>query len=268
MKIGNCYFDTENETYIMGILNVTPDSFSDGGKYNGMDRALFRVEEMIQEGAHIIDIGGESTRPGFVTVSVDEEIQRVIPILESIKERFEIPVSVDTYKSQVAKQAIISGCDMINDIWGLRYDDAMAGVIASGNVCCCLMQNRKEAVYSELVYDVANDLKQSVKLAKEAGIEEDKIILDPGVGFAKSYQDNLEIIKNFGVFRQLGYPTMLATSRKSFIGLATDMPKENRVEGTLVTTVFGIIGGASFVRVHDIKENQRAIRMAQAILKG
>lgn len=271
MRIGKQEFDCKNRTYIMGILNVTPDSFSDGGSYLGRDAALFRVGEMIRDGAHMIDIGGESTRPGYTQITDQEEIERVIPIVEAIKQNYDIPVSVDTYKSKVAGAAITAGADLINDIWGLKYEDgitgvaSMAEVIANGNVACCLMHNRKEAVYQSFIEDVKEDLSESVKIALSAGIAKDKIILDPGVGFAKTYEQNLQIIKQIGNFDELGYPVLLGTSRKSVIGLTLDLPVEERLEGTLVTTVMAVLGGCSFVRVHDIKANARAIRMAECI---
>ena len=271
MRIGKQEFDCKNRTYIMGILNVTPDSFSDGGSYQRKDAALFRVGEMIAEGAHIIDIGGESTRPGYTQISEQEEIERVMPIVETIKQHYDIPVSVDTYKSRVASAAIAAGADLINDIWGLKYDKDMAGVasmaevIAKGDVACCLMHNRKEAVYGEFLKDVKADLAESVQLALLAGISKDKMILDPGVGFAKSYEQNLQIIKQIGSFTESGYPILLGTSRKSVIGLTLDLPVEERLEGTLVTTVMAVLNGCSFVRVHDIKANARAIRMAESI---
>lgn len=270
MRIGKQKFDCKNRTYIMGILNVTPDSFSDGGSYQGRDAALFRVGEMIAEGAHIIDIGGESTRPGYTQISEQEEIERVMPIVEAIKHNYEIPVSVDTYKSKVASAAIASGADLINDIWGLKYEEgksgvSMADVIAKGNVECCLMHNRKEAVYQDFIKDVQTDLSESVQLALSAGISRDKIMLDPGVGFAKSYEQNLQIINQIGCLTETGFPILLGTSRKSVIGLTLNLPVEERLEGTIVTTVMAVLSGCSFVRVHDIKENARAIRMAESI---
>ncbi|MBQ6844866.1 MAG: dihydropteroate synthase [Agathobacter sp.] len=265
MRIGTQEFNTKENTYIMGILNVTPDSFSDGGRYREVDAALKRAEEMIRDGAAILDIGGESTRPGYTPVSEAEEMERVLPVVEAIKNRFEIAVSVDTYKSSVAEHAILAGADLINDIWGLKADARMAEVIAKHKVACCLMHNRKDTDYVNFVEDILHDLKESVYLAKKAGIAEDKIILDPGVGFAKNYEQNLEAIRNLGVMKELGYPVLLGTSRKSVIGLTLDLPSEERVEGTLVTTVAAVAQGAAFVRVHDVKENARAIKMAQAI---
>lgn len=267
MQIGNQYFDTEHETYIMGILNVTPDSFSDGGKWNDMDAARKHTEEMIAEGAAIIDVGGESTRPGYTMISEEEEIERVVPVIEKIKSEFDIPVSVDTYKSGVARAAVRAGADLINDIWGLKYDPVMAQVIAETGVSCCLMHNRANSNYADFMEDVLCDLRETIGLAKAAGIAEDKIILDPGVGFGKSYENNLTVVHQVGRLRELGYPILLGTSRKSVIGLTLDLPKEEREEGTVVTTVFGVQQGCSFVRVHDVGANMRAIRMTQAILR-
>lgn len=280
MKIGTKEFDTVNKTYVMGILNITPDSFSDGGKFNQMDKALKHVEEMLAEGMDIVDIGGESTRSGYTLLSDEEEIERVVPVIEAVKKNFDVPVSLDTYKAKVAQAGIRAGADLINDIWGLRYekewngktDDScqskMAEVIAKAGVPCCLMHNRKQPDYTNYMKDVMADLKETIEVAKRAGIAEDKIILDPGVGFGKTYENNLEIINSLEKLRELGYPVLLGTSRKSVIGLTLDLPAAERVEGTLVTTVFGVWKGCSFVRVHDIKENVRAIKMAEAILNS
>lgn len=266
MKIGNRDFETGKRTYIMGILNVTPDSFSDGGIYNQPDMALRHTEEMIRDGADIIDVGGESTRPGYERISDVEEIERVIPVIEKIKNRFDIPVSIDTYKSGVAKEAIKAGADLINDIWGLKDDEKMASVIASSKLPCCLMHNRKEAVYEDYIQDVLADLQKTLSIAEKAGIEKDKILLDPGIGFAKSYEQNLLLLKHMEILNTLGCPILLGTSRKSVIGLTFDIPAKDRVIGTTATTVLGVMKGCSFVRVHDIKENLQAIKMTEAIL--
>lgn len=267
MIIGNREFDFNKHCYVMGILNVTPDSFSDGGKWNDFDAALAHVKEMIDDGADIIDVGGESTRPGYTLLSDEEEIGRVVPIIRAIKESFDIPVSVDTYKSGVAKAAIEAGADALNDIWGLKYDPEIAGVAAEYNVPVFLMHNRKEAVYENFMEDVLGDLKESIEIAHKAGISDDKLILDPGVGFGKTYENNLEVIDKVDEIVGLGYPVLLATSRKSVIGLTLDLPADERVEGTVATTVIGVMKGCGMVRVHDVKENVRAIRMTEAILK-
>ena len=267
MKIGNRTFDIKNDCYIMGILNVTPDSFSDGGKWTDIDKAIAHVEDMIVEGASIIDVGGESTRPGHVQISIDEEISRVVPVIEMIKKNFDIPVSIDSYKSPVVEAALKAGADLVNDIWGLKYDRKVAELIARYDVPCCLMHNRDNTDYSNFIEDMLDDMKETLEIAKLAGIPDDHIILDPGVGFGKTYEHNLIAIDQLERLVELGYPVLLATSRKSVIGLTLDLPADQRVEGTMVTTVMGVQKGASFVRVHDVKENMRAIRMTQAILK-
>ena len=266
MRIGNREFDVANKTYIMGILNVTPDSFSDGGKWNQMDAALSHVEDMIHEGADIIDVGGESTRPGFAVVDTQEEAQRVLPVIEAIHSRFDIPISVDTYKAVVAEQAIQAGASLVNDVWGFKKDPEMAGVVAKYDAACCLMHNKTEAVYDNFLVDMLHETQECVNLAKAAGVKEERIILDPGVGFGKTYEMNLLTIRRLDLFRELGYPVLLGTSRKSVIGLTLDLPADDRVEGTLATTVMGVMSGCAFVRVHDIKENKRVIDMTEAIL--
>lgn len=266
MRIGSRDFATTGHTYIMGILNVTPDSFSDGGKFNQIDAALKHAEEMIRDGADVIDIGGESTRPGYTKISDEEETGRVVPVIEAVKKEFGIPISVDTYKSGVAEAAAQAGADLINDIWGLKYDAHMSEVIAKSGLACCLMHNRDNTEYRNFMEDMKQDLRETIALAKAAGIADDKIILDPGVGFAKSYENNLEVIRRLKEFNELKYPVLLGTSRKSVIGLTLDLPAAERVEGTIVTTVMAVEAGCMFVRVHDVKENHRAIQMAEAIL--
>lgn len=267
MKIGRREFDTEHHTYIMGILNVTPDSFSDGGKYNQLDAALKHAEEMAADGADILDVGGESTRQGHEQISVQEEIERVVPVIEKLSARFDIPVSIDTYKSQVASAALEAGAVLVNDIWGLKYDERMADVIAKSGAACCLMHNREKPEYVNFLPDVLMDLQKSINIAEKAGIAKEKIILDPGVGFGKTYEMNLEIIKQLNRLKFLEYPILLGTSRKSVIGLTLGLGEDEREEGTLVTTVMGILSGCAFVRVHDVKANKRAIQMAEAILR-
>lgn len=267
MIIGNREFDTDNHCYVMGILNVTPDSFSDGGKWNDKDKALFHVEKMIADGAEIVDIGGESTRPGYTLLPDEEEIERVVPIIEAVCQRFDIPISLDTYKSAVAEAGIVAGADMINDIWGLKYDVRMADVIARSKKACCLMHNRKEPDYKNYIPDVLSDLEETLQIAEKAGIAKDAICIDPGVGFGKTYENNLEIINKLEELHRFGLPILLGTSRKSVVGLTLDLPADQRVEGTLATTVLGVVKGAAFVRVHDVLENARAIKMTEAILK-
>ena len=266
MKIGNRVFDVEHRTYIMGILNVTPDSFSDGGKFNQIDAALYHAEEMIRDGADIVDVGGESTRPGHTVISDDEEISRVAPVIEAIKSRFDIPVSIDTYKGKVTEAALKAGADLVNDIWGFKHDYRVAELTAQYGVACCLMHNRSEPIYQDYLNDVVDDLKECVRIAKDVGISDDKIILDPGVGFGKTYQMNLDIINHVEVLHSLGFPILLGTSRKSVIGQTLNLPTDQRVEGTLATTVLGVMKGCAFVRVHDVKENKRVIQMTEAIM--
>ena len=255
MKIGNREFDVKNRTYIMGILNVTPDSFSDGGKWNSMDHALKHAETMIAEGADILDVGGESTRPGHTPVSAEEEAARVVPIIESLRKHFDVPISVDTYKGSVADVAVQAGADLVNDVWGLKYDPAMAGVIAKHDVACCLMHNKANTEYNNFLTDILTETQECVS-----------IILDPGVGFGKTYEMNLETMNHLELFQHLGFPVLLGTSRKSMIGLALDLPVDQRVEGTIATSVIGVMKGCAFVRVHDVKENRRAVLMTEAIL--
>jgi len=265
MKIGNREFDTDNKTYIMAVLNLTPDSFSDGGSYKSLDDVRFRVEAMIKEGADIIDIGGESTRPGYTMISCEEETGRVMPALECIKKEFDIPVSVDTYKPEVAADSIDAGCDMINDIWGLKYDRRMAKIIAESGVACLLMHNSHNAVYENFLYECLDGLSDSLNIAFNAGIRKGKIVLDPGIGFAKSYQENLQVLKHLGQFKILGMPMLLGCSRKSVIGYTLGLPTDQRTEGTIVTSVYAVQAHFAFVRVHDVAANKRAVAMTMAI---
>ncbi|HIY29877.1 MAG TPA: dihydropteroate synthase [Candidatus Mediterraneibacter avicola] len=267
MIIGGKEFDTEHQTYIMGILNVTPDSFSDGGRYSRLDAALSHAEKMIKEGADIIDVGGESTRPGHVQITDEEETERVVPIIEALKKEFDIPVSVDTYKSRVARAALTAGADLVNDIWGLKYDPDMAAVIAESGAACCLMHNRESVDYVRFIPEFLDDMRECVRLADEAGIARDRILLDPGVGFGKTYEMNLEIISRLDIMHELKLPILLGTSRKSVIGLTLDLPAQEREEGTLVTTVFGVQKGCAFVRVHDVEKNKRAVKMTRALMQ-
>lgn len=269
MLIGNRNFDAEH-THIMGILNVTPDSFSDGGRFNSTDKALKHALEMIDEGAEIIDVGGESTRPGYTGISDEEEIERVCPVIELLKRETDVPISLDTYKSKVASAGISSGADMINDIWGLKYDTYMAEVIAGSKLPCCLMHNRDNTKkpYVDFINDMLNDMRETLKIAAGAGISEKVIILDPGVGFGKSYEQNLQAIKYLDRLASLGYPVLLGTSRKSVIGLTLNLPVDERTEGTVATSVIAAVNRCMFVRVHDVRENYRAIRMTEAVINA
>ena len=268
MKIGNKEFKLGKRTYIMGILNVTPDSFSDGGKFNEIEAAVKRAEELIKDGADIIDIGGESTRPNFEAVEADEEIRRVVPIIKAIKEKFDITISIDTYKAVTAEAAINAGADIINDVWGFKKDKDMAKVAAKYNVPCILMHNRESIPYNNLMQDVIMDLVESINIALDAGVKRENIILDPGIGFAKTYEENLLVMNNLEKIKELKLPVLLGTSRKSMIGITLDLPVDERVEGTIATTVMGIMKGCEFIRVHDVLENKRAAVMTDAILKS
>lgn len=266
MKIGNKIFEPSEKTYVMGILNVTPDSFSDGGSYTSIDKAMEQTEKMIQQGADIIDVGGESTRPGHVQIGDEEEIKRVVPVIREIKKKFDISVSIDTYKSAVAKAALEAGADLLNDIWGFRYDEKMAELAAEYDVPVCLMHNRDNLDYDDFMEDVKKDLQISLDIAEKYGVKKENIMLDPGVGFGKTYEQNLMVMNHLEEIVDMGYPVLLGTSRKSVIGLTLDLPVDEREEGTLATSVLGAIKGCQFVRVHDVEKNVRALKMTDAIL--
>ncbi|MEH7343477.1 dihydropteroate synthase [Bacillus sp. JJ1532] len=250
----------------MGILNMTPDSFSDGGKFNRMDEAVERAFQMVKDGADIIDIGGESTRPGFDPVSVEEELERVIPVIEAISKEVKVPISIDTYKAEVARQSIKAGAHIINDIWGAKADPDMAGVAADLQVPIILMHNRKNIDYTDFYRDVVNDLFESITLVKNAGVKDENIILDPGIGFAKGLTYDLEMMKNLDKLVSIGYPVLLGTSRKSMVGKVLDLPVEERLEGTGATVCYGIEKGCQIIRIHDVKEMKRMAVMMDALV--
>ncbi|MCI2049193.1 MAG: dihydropteroate synthase [Lachnospiraceae bacterium] len=282
MRIGNREFETEGTTYILGILNVTPDSFSDGGRYVTKDAILHHAGEMIRDGASMLDIGGMSTRPGHADVDPEEESCRVTEAIRLVKDNFDIPVSLDTFRAKVAKDGIAAGADLINDIWGLRYPEedqrcTMADVIASGGLPCILMDNatgktegnyapeKEECSREAFLEEVNSGLSASLAKAEKAGIRKEKIILDPGVGFGRTYRENLWILGSLGAFRAHGCPLLLGASRKSVIGQTLDLPAGEREEGTEVTTVLAVQSGCMFVRVHNVLRNARAAAMAAAI---
>ncbi len=255
-------------TIIMGILNVTPDSFSDGGKFFDLDTAVKHALEMVEQGADIIDIGGESTRPAAVPVSLEEELDRVLPVLKRLVKETDVPVSVDTYKAEVARQALIEGAHIINDVWGLKADPEMAKVVAGyDDVPLILMHNQKGTEYNSMMDDILGSLKESVDKALAAGVKRENIILDPGIGFGKDTDQNLEVMHRLWEFKTLGYPILLGTSRKSMIGNTLNLPVTERVEGTAATVAFGIAQGVDIVRVHDIKEMVRVVRMTDAMVR-
>jgi len=267
MRIGKKDFEIGKRTYIMGILNVTPDSFSDGGSFNSVERAVLHIKEMIEKGADIIDIGGESTRPNYTRISDEEEINRVVPVIEAIRKETDIPISVDSYKSKVIEASLKAGADIINDIWGFKKDQNMAIIAAKYKATCLLMHNRDNTNYNNLMEDVLNDLKESINIALKAGVKPGNIIIDPGIGFAKTYEQDLGVMNHLEDLATLGYPILLATSRKRMIGTTLDLPTDERVEGTVATTVIGIMKNCDFVRVHNVKENKRVALMTDAIVR-
>lgn len=266
MKIGNLNFNPGERTYIMGILNVTPDSFFDGGKFSVPDSAIGHAMQMAEEGADIIDIGGESTRPGHLEVSEEEELERVIPLITELVKVLEIPVSIDTSKAAVAREAVRAGASIINDVWGFKRDPDIASIAGDAGVFCVLMHNRDNTDYKNLIGEIKTGLIESIDIALSAGVKRNKIIIDPGIGFGKTVEQNLEVMARLSEFRGMGYPLLLGTSRKSMIGVSLDLSVDERLEGTIATTVIGINSGCSIIRVHDVKENIRAARMTDIIL--
>ncbi|OMC67064.1 dihydropteroate synthase [Paenibacillus odorifer] len=266
-RCGNTDLELGNRTLIMGILNVTPDSFSDGGLWDHPDKAVEHALRMAAEGADIIDIGGESTRPGHQPVGLEEELARVLPVIESIhKAAPHLPLSIDTYKAEVARQALGAGAHIINDIWGCKADPEMAAVAAAADCPIILMHNRQDRNYTNLSADMSADLKESIDLALAAGVKPANIILDPGIGFAKDYNENLQAMMLLDGLTELGYPLLLATSRKKFIRTVLDLPSDDVVEGTAATVAFGIAQGCQIVRVHDVSLIKRTVKMCDAML--
>ena len=261
-------FDYGKRTYIMGILNVTPDSFSDGGDFSNIDIAVNHAKEMINEGADIIDLGGESTRPGHSYVDADEEKRRILPVIKRLKQEIKVPISVDTYKADVAQEALELGVEMINDIWGLTKDSNMANIVAKYDAYICIMHNQDGTEYNkDIMESIKEFLQNSIDLALKSGIKKEKIVLDPGIGFGKTFEQNLEVLKRLDEIKSLGYPVLLGTSRKSVIGNVLNVEPKQRLEGTIATTVLGIRDGVDIVRVHDVKENLKAAKMADAIYR-
>jgi dihydropteroate synthase len=272
-KLNQRVFDFSSQTYLMGILNVTPDSFSDGGKFVSVDGAVDFALRMIDEGADIIDVGGESSRPGSLPVSVDEEIQRVLPIIEKLAKRTDIPISIDTYKSEVAKISLDAGAIIVNDISGLHFDSMMASVVSENNASLVIMHIKGtprtmqvNPDYKNLIEDIKHYLFIGISRAVEARIKQ--IFVDPGIGFGKTVQQNLEIIKNLQEFSSFGYPVLVGPSRKSFIGKILDLDVDDRFEGTAASVAACVMNGANIVRVHDVKAMKRIVRMIDAINKN
>lgn len=258
--------DFSKKTYVMGILNVTPDSFSDGGKFNHIYEAVKHAVSMVQEGADILDIGGESTRPGATKVEEEEEISRVVEPIKAVRKHVDVPISIDTYKANVAKEAIEAGANIINDVWGTKADPKMADVAAAYDVPIILMHNRNEPIYSDLMKDIIQDLTECIEQCLKAGVKENKIILDPGIGFAKTYEHNVLVMRYLDKVTNLGYPVLLGTSRKSLIAQTLDLPVDERMEGTGATVCYGIDKGTDIVRVHDVREISRMTKMMDVMI--
>lgn len=258
-----------SKTLIMGILNVTPDSFSDGGRFNHLEKALGQAYKIAEEGADIIDIGGESTRPGSRQITVDEELKRVMPVIKALKNdsNFKLPISIDTYKAAVAEQAMECGVEMLNDVWGLKKDKEIGKIAARYNVPICLMHNRHSTEYEDLIPNLIAELEESIDLAHRFGLDDNKIIIDPGIGFGKTLEQNLEIMLHLRSLCSLGYPLLLGTSRKSMIGKTLDLPVEERLEGTAATVACGIAAGADIVRVHDVMQMKRVAVMTDTMIR-
>jgi len=284
-------FDWGKKTYVMGIINVTPDSFSGDGVLKstengslGIEKAIAQGLQMEQEGADILDIGGESTRPGSTPVSLDEELSRVLPVIERLAKEAHIPISIDTYKAEVARQAIEAGASIINDVWGGKMDSAILTVAAEKNVTIILMHNRskpKDAAqeeklggryvgveYADLIEDIKKELQESVDAALAAGVKKENIILDPGIGFGKTVEQNLELVNRLGELKEMGLPILVGPSRKSFVGYTLDLPPEERLEGTLAAVALCIQKGAGLVRVHDVKETDRVRVFTDAVVRA
>lgn len=266
LTINGITLDYTKETFIMGILNVTPDSFSDGGNYTSVVKAVAQAKKMVAEGAKIIDVGGESTRPGHVEISEEEEIARVVPVIEALVREVHAVISIDTYKANVAEAAINAGAHMINDVWGAKADARMASVAAQYNVPIILMHNRDNTDYKYFWLEVHKDLQQSLAIARAAGVPDAHIILDPGIGFGKTTAQNIKMMQHLPDLVAMGYPVLLATSRKSMIGNVLDLPTAERLEGTMATVVYGIDRGCHMMRLHDIEPMRRAMKMTDVLV--
>lgn len=256
-------------TLIMGILNLTPDSFSDGGDFVSVDKAVEHAKQMLQEGADIIDIGGESSRPGHTRINAEEELRRVIPVIKRLKDETNAIISLDTIRSEVAEEGIKNGVHIINDIWGFQEDEGLAFVAAKYGTPVILMHNQNGTEYEgDMVDEIKRFFEKSLKIAKDAGVSDDNIILDPGIGFGKTPEQNMVVMSRLGEIKSMGYPVLLGTSRKSMIGKILDLPPKARTEGTIATTVLGIVQGVDIVRVHDVLQNLRAAKVTDAIVRG
>jgi dihydropteroate synthase len=266
-RCGNMEFRWGERTYIMGIVNVDPDSFSGDGLRDA-ESAVAQGKRFAAEGADIIDVGGESTRPGFEPVSAEEELKRVLPVIERLTSELSVPVSIDTYKSEVARQAVAAGAYMINDVWELKRDPKLAQVAAEEGMPLVISQNQRGSPFQDFFPELMASLKKSIQIALDAGVDWNNIIVDPGVGFGKTVEQNVEIVRRLAELKALGRPVLLGTSRKSFIGHVLDLPVDQRLEGTAATVAIGIANGADIVRVHDVVQMVRVARMSDAIVRG
>jgi dihydropteroate synthase len=270
-RIGRAEFRWGAKTYVMGVVNLSPDSFSGDGIGDDIKATVAQAQRMVSEGADIIDVGGESTRPGTKPLSIDDidaELRLVIPAIERLTTEVSVPISIDTYKSAVARRALEAGAVMINDIWGLKLDPSLAPLAADKHVPMILMANERDAPpKAGIVAEVIADLQTSIKIALEAGVSPENIIVDPGIGFGKSLEQNLELVNRLSELEVLGRPILLGTSRKSMIGLVLDLPPEKRLEGNLAVTAIGIANGADMVRVHDVRQTVLVCRMSDAIIR-
>lgn len=264
---GDSEFRWGERTYIMGICNLSPDSFSGDGLGGDIEATIAQAKRFVAEGADIIDIGGESTRPGAEPVSVDEELRRVIPTIERLARELSVPLSIDTYKSVVARRAIKAGARMINDVWGMERDPKLAEVAADADVPIILVSNQRDTTCRDIIAEVISSLERSFDLATQAGIAWENIIIDPGIGFGKSLEQNLEIVHRLAEFKCLGRPILLGTSRKSMVGMVLDLPPDQRLEGTAATVAIGIANGSDIVRVHDVQQMRRVCQMSDAIIR-
>ncbi|WP_427138885.1 dihydropteroate synthase [Psychrobacillus psychrodurans] len=264
-EAGGVTLNFDKETIVMGILNVTPDSFSDGGKFNEIEAAVTRAKQMVADGAKIIDVGGESTRPGYTLITDEEEIARVVPVIKAIRAEVNAVISIDTYKSAVAKAAIIAGAHVINDIWGAKREPKIAKVAAEYGVPIILMHNRDNEEYTDFWSNAKQDLVESIQITKAAGVPDEHIWLDPGIGFAKSTTQNILMMQHLNELVDMGYPVLLATSRKRLIGNVLNLPVDERMEGTGATVCYGVQVGCHMVRVHDVKEMSRMTKMMDVL---
>jgi dihydropteroate synthase len=289
LRVGNVNFEWGRQTYVMGIVNVTPDSFSGDGTMHGSDadwvaRAVAQGQAQVAAGAHLLDVGGESTRPGSQPVPLDEELRRVLPVVAGLAKIVSVPISIDTYKAETARQALAAGASIINDVWGLRMDPALGRIAAESGAPLILMHNRsrpKDAAqsaqlggryvgvdYADLLGDIARELQEAVELARQSGVPDERIILDPGIGFGKTVEQNLELVDRLAELLSLGYPLLVGPSRKSFVGYTLNLPPDQRLEGTAAAVALAIDRGADIVRVHDVEAMTRVARIADAIVRG